>query len=143
MSIGIFTDRQHQPTREEILEVLGPSRAAWESLEETIAQNYRVKTDFGFYGKNYGWALRFRKGGKALLSLYPRQDGFTVQIVLNEPGVQRALEGVLGENARRAIEFANLYPEGRWLFIRIDTDEDIDDVRRLLEIKAKPARRGN
>ena len=138
MSIGSFTDRNHQPTRDEILREIGSSRGAWESLEATITQNYRVKTDFGFYGKNYGWAQRFRKGGKALISLYPRQNGFTVQVVLDETGIQKALEAGLGENTRQAIESANPYPEGRWLFIRIETGEDLADVRRLLEIKAKP-----
>ncbi len=135
MSIGVFTDKANQPTREAMLQAVGASRLAWERLEQFVTQSYRVKTDFSFYGKNYGWALRFRKGGKALLSLYPRKDGFTVQVVLGEAQVQEALQRGLGQNARRAIESATPFAEGRWLFIPIDSDEDVEDVIRLLKLK--------
>jgi hypothetical protein len=135
MSIGIFTDRLHQPTQDEIMDVLASSRAAWEALTQYVSENYRVKADFGFYGKNYGWALRLRKGGKALLSLYPSSDGFTAQVVLDEDAVQQALQENPGENTVRAIQAANPYPEGRWLFVRVESEQDAADVRRLLKLK--------
>jgi hypothetical protein len=134
----MFTDKQRQPAPEEILLALGPSRPAWESLEQYLGENYRLKKDFAFYGKNYGWALRFRKSGKALLSLYPRQGGFTVQIVLGEPQVQQALLSGVGPAARKAIEAANAYAEGRWLFIPVETMQEVEEVKYLLGLKAKP-----
>jgi Protein of unknown function (DUF3788) len=136
MGIGIFIDRLHQPTMEEITAALGPACARWDSLLQQVGDNYRVKTDFGFYGKNYGWALRLRKGGKALLSLYAQQNGFTAQVVLEEAAVQQALQEKMGENIVKAIQSANPYAEGRWLFIRVESEQDAADVRRLLELKA-------
>ncbi len=138
MSIGAFTDKQHPPAEQEILLAIGEARQAWEGLEQYIASNFRVKKDLGFYGKNYGWAVRFRKGGKALLSLYPRQGGFTVQVVLSEPLVQQILLEDIGENTRRAIKAANVYAEGRWLFIQVASQKDVEDIRRLLQLKASP-----
>ncbi len=135
MSIGAFTDKQHQPTAEEIMEMVGASRPAWENLERYVTENYRVKKDFGFYGKNYGWAVRLRKGGKALLSFYPRQGGFTVQVVLGEAQVQQALRADIGQNARRAIEAATPFAEGRWLFIPMETEKDEEDIKYFLKLK--------
>jgi len=140
MSIGAFTDKQHQPTMDAVLDSIGAGRPAWESLDQYISENFRVQRDLRFYGKNYGWAVRVRKGGKALLSLYPRQDGFTVQIVLDESAVQSALRLKLGKNTRRAIEAAHPYPEGRWLFIAVESAKDVTDIKHLLDLKARPSK---
>ncbi len=139
MSVGVFTDKQHQPTMDEIFAVLGDARPMWDQLVEYVSASYRARTDFGFYGKNYGWAQRLRKSGKAVLSLYPRQGGFTAQIVLLEPGVQEALRSSVGPNARHAIASANPYPEGRWLFVDVESDLDVADVKTLLSLKMRPA----
>ena len=135
MSIGAFTDKSSPPTREQVLQTLGPARDTWEALEQFIQEHYPGQAGFRFYGKNYGWALRFRKGGKALLSLYPAQDGFTVQIVVGEAEIQQALERGLGRQARQAIEKATPYAEGRWLYIPVKSRRDLKDVRQLLDIK--------
>jgi hypothetical protein len=139
VGIGTFIDKQRQPTMDEVFAALGDARPAWEHLVEYVSASYRVQSDFRYYGKSYGWAQRIRKGSKALLSLYPRQGGFAVQIVLVESGVQEALRGNLGPNARRAIAAANPYPEGRWLFVDVESDEDVADVKTLLGLKARPA----
>lgn len=138
MGIGVFTDKQHQPAVDEILEVVGSKRLMWEDLIQYVSENYRVYGELRYYGKNYGWAMRFRKGGKALLSLYPKQNGFTAQVVLSEPDIQQALLLELGKNSLQAIEAAHPYPEGRWLFIEIQSNKDIDDLKRLLGFKVRP-----
>ena len=80
MSIGAFTDKNHQPTDTEVFETIGPMLQAWQALVQFIRENYRVQEDFKFmYGEKYGWALRFRTSGKLLTSLYPARKGFTVQ----------------------------------------------------------------
>jgi hypothetical protein len=140
VTIGAFTDKQHQPAIDEVFESLGPTRLAWESLVEHVSAAYRVQSDFRFYGKSYGWAQRIRRCGKALLSLYPRRGGFTVQIVLPESGVQAALLRNLGPSASRAIAAANVYTEGRWLFVDVESAGDVEDVKTLLDLKVRPAR---
>jgi hypothetical protein len=102
--------------------------------------NYRLKSDFAFYGKNYGWALRFRKGGKALLSLYPGQDSFTAQIIVSEAQVEKALSSGLGKKATKIIEEAHPYPEGRWLFIKVESEQDLNDIKQLLIVKSKQSK---
>jgi len=138
MAVGAFVDKERQPTMQEIFVSIGAKRKSWERLAQFIADNYRVKGDFAFYGKNYGWALRFRKGGKALASIYPGKDSFTVQIVLGETLVEKASGLKLGRNVRKVLENAHQFPEGRWLFIRVESQQDITDVQQLLVLKARP-----
>jgi len=141
MTIGIFTDRGHQPTTQEILAAIGSKQPLWESLNSFIADSYKLKSDFAFYGKNYGWALRLRKAGKALLSLYPGPEGFTAQIILGQEQVEKASSLGLSKKAIKIIEDAHPYPEGRWLFIKVESEPDLNDIKKLLAVKSQPAKK--
>ncbi len=89
------------------------------------------------YGKRYGWAVRFRLTGKLLTSLYPNLNHFVAQIILNTNQLLEVKNAKLHENSQRAIEEANLYPEGKWLFIFVKTADDAEDVKHLLELKRR------
>lgn len=140
MAIGAFTDKLHQPAMTEILASIGSKRQLWENLTSFIGDSYRLKSDFAFYGKNYGWALRFRKAGKALLSLYPGQESFTAQIIISQAQAEKVLSSGLSKKASKIIEEAHPYPEGRWLFIKIESEQDLNDVKRLLIVKSKQSK---
>ncbi len=141
MSIGVFTDNKHQPTEDELLEVIGPKLSAWQELVQFIRENYPCDEDFKFlYGKKYGWALRFRIRGNLLTSLYPSEEGFIVQINLSQAAIEQAQRMRLGENVQEAIARANPYPEGRWLFISVRSADDIRAIQQLLALRAEPKR---
>jgi len=135
MPVGAFVEKQHQPTMREVFASIGSKKGLWENLERFVAENYQSKRDFAFYGKNYGWALRFRKAGKALLSMYPGEGSFTAQIVLGETPAKKASSLRLGRNARSVLGRAHQFPEGRWLFIRVSSKQDLRDIQQLLLLK--------
>ena len=137
MPIGTFTDKEHKPTTAEIVAAIGSKRPLWENLTSFIEDSYRLKSDFAFYGKNYAWALRFRKVGKALLSLYPGQESFTAQIVISETQVKKALSSGLSRKTNKIIEDAHPYPEGRWLFIKVESEQDLNDIKQFLMVKSQ------
>jgi hypothetical protein len=139
MFIGIFTDKQHQPMMQEVLAAIGSQRALWEKLIRFVAENYRSRSDFRFYGKNYGWAVRFRVRGKAFLSMYPGKDSFTAQIVLGQDEIEKTSSLALGDNVRRILKEAHAYPEGRWIFIGVDSERELNDVQQLLVLKFRPS----
>jgi hypothetical protein len=137
MAIGEFVDKQYRPTMKEMFEAIGPKKELWEKLHRFVTDNYRVKQDLAFYGKNYGWAIRFRKGGKTLLSIYPANGRFTVQIIVGETHAKKASSLKLGKKVRNALENAHPFPEGRWLFIRVASRKDVTDVEKLLLLKER------
>ena len=86
MSYGAFTDKKHQPTEAGIQASIGSQLSAWQELIRFIRENYPSDEDFRFlYGKQYGWALRFRIRGQLLTSLYPADEGFTVRSISAPP----------------------------------------------------------
>jgi hypothetical protein len=138
MSVGIFTERKHQPTDAEIRQAIGPKLSLWQTLLRFIRDQYPVQEDFKFlYGKNYGWARRFRIKGQLLTSLYPTNGGFTAQVNLSSEAVEKAQGMKLGKNVQQAIERAHAYPEGRWLFIPVESEKDLRDIQRLLALRAE------
>ena len=42
-----------------------------------------------------------------------------------------------GRNVQLAIERAHPYPEGRWLFIPVESENDLQDIRQLLALRAE------
>jgi hypothetical protein len=141
MSVGAFTDKHYRPTDDEVLEMVGPMAAVWRVLIQHLREGYPAEEDFKFlYGKNYGWALRFRIRGKLLASLYPAAGGVTVQVNLGPEAVQQALSMALGENVRGVIERATAYSEGRWLFIPVLGEQDLRDVKALIALRAETKR---
>jgi hypothetical protein len=140
MAIGAFTDKEHKPTAAEVVAAIGSKQQLWENLTNFIGDNYRLKSDFAFYGKNYGWALRLRKAGKALLSLYPGQGSFTAQIIVSQAQTEKALSSGLSGKTNKIIEEAHPYPEGRWLFIKVESEQDLNDVKQLLTVKSQRAK---
>ena len=139
MSVGAFTDRKQRPTEDAIREAIGARLPVWQELIHFLRAAYQTSEDLVFlYGKNYGWALRFRVRGKLLTSLYPARGGFTVQINLSRVAVERVQSMKLGERAREAFARAKLYPEGKWLFLPVESAEDVRDIRQLLVLKLEP-----
>lgn len=141
MSVGEFSDKKYQPSEIEIREAIGSKFSLWCDLIRFIRGHYAVEEDFRFlYGRNYGWGWRFRVKGQLLTSLYPRKDGFAAQVNLSPLAIEKAEGMKLGRNVQQAIAAARPYPEGRWLFITVETRGDMKDVQRLLALRAETKR---
>lgn len=141
MSIGVFVDKKNQPSEDEIHQAISSKLSEWQELIQFIRDKYPSDEDFKFlYGKKYGWALRFRNRGQLLTSLYPTEGGFTVQINLGTAAIEQAQNMNLGENVGEVIAKATPYPEGRWLFIPVKSEDDIRDIHQLLALRVETKR---
>jgi len=135
-SFSYFVDRGKEPSREGVRTVLGKACAAWDELEGHLAEVYGLKGSFHFmYGKRYGWALHFRRGGRLILAMYPNQGHLTVQVVLGRAQVARAMARSLPSRISRVLRAAKEYPEGRWLFVPVSSRQSAREVRSLIALK--------
>jgi hypothetical protein len=141
MSVGCLLDKSQAPSPEEIQTVLGPVFPFWERLTQFIAATYAIPPDLSFGGKNYGWNLWYRKGGKSLVSLFPQQNGFVAQVVLGKEQVEKALILPLGDKVGTLVRETPQLHDGKWLWIPVTCPADAADVERLLLIKRRPVTR--
>ncbi len=138
MTIGLFADKEYQPTETAVLKALGPKQPLWKELTQFIADNYPIPGEWNFGGKNYGWNLWYRKSGKTLVTLYPQKDYFVAQIVLGKDQVEQALNLKLGKNVGTVLTETPQLHDGRWLFIKVKIEKDIKDIQQLLQVKQRP-----
>jgi hypothetical protein len=138
MSIGIFIDKDHQPTTEEVSRVHGSRQPLWARLAQFISDNYQMSGDLVYGGQKYGWNVRYRKGGKTLVNLYPQQRYFVAQIVLGKDQAQQASALNFGKRARQVFDDASQLHDGKWLFIEVRSQQEAKDIEQLLQIKKRP-----
>ncbi len=132
-------DENHQPNNNEILKTIG-KKSAWNKLQKYIDDNYNFSPETVFYGKKYGWTIRYRKSGKTFVSLFPEKGAFTVLIVLGKKEVEKTLSIIdeLSSNVRDLIINTEQLHDGCWLWIRIQKLAEIMDIMKLLNVKKKP-----
>jgi hypothetical protein len=115
----------------------------WSSLREHLATHYDHTPELDFGGKKYGWAIRYRKSRKTLITLFPERGGFTVLIVLGrqEAVKANAAPDELSSNVREILESTKQLHDGRWLWIRPTCKADIESIKALLSAKRRPKQR--
>jgi hypothetical protein len=135
-----WLDRDREPSEAEIEAALGEAAPAWAELLRYLAAAYALEPEVVFGGRNYGWALRYRKGGRPLCTLYPEQGGFTALVVLGAAEVAKALtlEETLSPGAWACLANATQYHDGRWLWLGLPDGATVADVRQLLATKRRP-----
>jgi len=136
VSHGAFTERASRPDEAEVEAVLGEAALLWTQLSAFVESSLRVRSEWKFYGKNYGWALAFKKSGRAVVSLYPDVGSFTAQVILKDDRIALVPEGLMIPELRAAIESADPYAEGRWIFLVVSSSRELEVVKKLIEIRA-------
>lgn len=133
-------DKEHPPTPKEMLQTVGSASALWLALRQFLAMSYDIVPETVFGGKKYGWTVHYRKGGRTLCDLYPEQNAFTVLVVLGKAEAAQALDRLneFSPQVRSIIENTPPLHDGRWLWIRPSSLDDIACIETLLTLKRKP-----
>jgi hypothetical protein len=133
---------------EEIVSLLGSSKSAWEKLIGYIRFHYvmdELWTTGVSTGKlsNYRDELKFRRGGKTLVTLYVREGFFKVCIVFgkDERAKFEEKQSEFSDTICKLYADTDTYHDGKWLGIDVYHMTLIADIICLLNIKRKPNRK--
>ncbi len=87
-----------------------------------------------------GWNIKFKKAGKTLCTIYPREGYFTVMVVVGTKEKAR-VEAILPECSADLQSIYDQTKEGngqRWLMIDVEDKESLyDNLLRLIRIRRK------
>ena len=134
-------EKENAPSDKEIVKFIGkPSSNDWIELNDFLQTYYDFVPETVFYGKKYGWTIRYRKSGKILCSLFPEVGGFTVLIVLGKQEVEKTekIHSDFSTDLKTLFDSTEQLHDGRWLWIRMPDSASIKDIKKLLQIKRKP-----
>ncbi len=98
----------------------------------------REKIEFSSCSWEPGWNIKFKKSGKNLCTLYPRESYFTVLVVIGARE-KEAAELILPDCTDRLQEIYRQTKEGngqRWLMVDIEDDDEVyRDMLRFIELR--------
>jgi len=132
-------------TYEQVKAMLGNASLAWEKLVGHIRFFYVMDElwDEGNPTHKHYNNLRFRRGGKTLITLCIREGYFIACIVLGKSEREKfdGQRGTFGEIVCKVYDETDTYHDGKWLGFDVCDESLIDDIIRLLPIKRKPNRK--
>ena len=137
MAFERMLNGSEKPTDNDIINTIGANLNLWIEMCNYLNENYNFLPELVYYGKKYGWTIRYRKSGKTLCSLFPERGAFTVLIVLGKKEVEKTISMMdkLNSKVRTLIENAEQLRDGRWLWIRVLTKDDMESIKLLLNAK--------
>jgi len=139
MSLSIFDDESHQPTKEDLKEKIAANYSVWERIVDHCHKSYSdIAEEWAFSGKKYGWSCRIVSKKRRLLYLIPCDGFFKVGIVFGEKATENALSSkTLSSDVIEIINSARVYAEGRGFRIDVYDETILEDIFELLAIKVK------
>ena len=113
----------------------------WEEFCGYMEETYgvRPRVEFSKCGMEYGWNAKFKKGSRALCTVYPREGWFTAMVVVGRrerPALEAALPTLCPE-LRQLWENTAEGNGQRWLMIGLeDRDGQYEDAKRIIALRA-------
>ena len=132
------------PTMDALADSMGDAKPLWLRLTDHLTDAYAVKPKLTYSvcsGKP-GWNVKYQKSGKALGTFYPEDGAFSVLIVVGNKQ-DAAMQAILPELTYGTAEMyrtaGDYMKMGKWLMLRVDTPEVLEDVKKIIAVKLEKA----
>lgn len=131
-------DKEYCPTLEEFAEYINNPVFLSFCADIKTKHNCKEKIEFSSCSWEYGWNIKFKKSGKSLCTIYPREGYFTVLVVIGQKE-KGAVEAVLQKFTPEVRDIYMQMKTGngqKWLMINLeDKDERYSDIFQLIDIR--------
>lgn len=132
-------DKNNQPTIEAISEYIRNPVFMQFCLEIKNTYKCNERIEYSSCSWEKGWNIKFKKAGKNLCTIYPRECDFTVMVVIGAKE-KASVEAILPECTAELSDIFNQTKEGngqRWLMIDLEDKENLyNDVLCLIQIRS-------
>lgn len=114
------------------------------NLQAWLEDSYQAlpSIEFSRCAMDRGWNLKYKKGSKSLCVLYVRAGWFTAMVTLGAKQLAEleVLLSTFSPSFRKLYEKTPLFNGGKWLVVDVKEPEQLEDVQRLILLKAKPVK---
>lgn len=131
-------NKNSRPTIEEISEYVRNSVFMQFCLEMKNTYQCSEKIEYSACSWEKGWNIKFKKAGKTLCTIYPKECYFTVMIVVGSKE-KASVEAILPECTAELQKIYHQTKEGngqKWLMIDLEDKENLyNDLLRIIQIR--------
>ena len=137
---------EYQPSDDQIKEFV--ETPLWDDLADHIQQTYKVQPKLAYSrcamdnGSWKGWNVKYKKGGRSLCTLYPKQGYFIslVSIGFRELNEAELLMPICTGYTQNLFEQAVSGHTGKMLAIDVTNEGILHDVKELIALRLEPKR---
>ena len=136
-----FLNRDHEPSDSEYEKEMGKRVfKTYQKLNDYLKSAYEIDPIQDSGGKKYGWNYKYRKGSKTICTLFPEKKAFTVLVTLGKNDLEKLKPDFkkLSPELQKLVKDTHHYHDGKWLWIRVPTAANINDIKLLTSLKRKP-----
>ena len=138
MPLSALADKSHEPTDDDLRDVLGKAFEVWTGLIASVDKRIGpVSQVWGYTSKTTGWGLRLKQKDRIILYMTPQRGRFLVSFALGEKAVAAARGHGLSADILKAIDGAPRYAEGRGLRVEVSDKRQVSDLVRIAQIKSE------
>jgi hypothetical protein len=138
MPLSALADKLHEPTDDDLRNVLGKAYGVWTNLiGEVDTRVGPLSQVWGYTSKTTGWGLRLKQKDRIILYMTPQAGRFLVSFALGEKAVAAAHRAGLSATLIEAIDAAPRYAEGRGLRLEVSGKRQVPGLVALAQIKSE------
>jgi hypothetical protein len=138
MNTDFLLDKTKEPDESAVAEMIAENAGLWIKLKTFLNENAGpVKEEWKFYGAKSGWTMKALLGKRNLFFMKPEESAFMVAFVFGDKAVNEVEKSNLPENIKTELTEAKKYMEGKGLRVYVKTNDDLEIVKKLVEIKVK------
>ncbi len=134
---SIFTDKNAVPTSADLQLALGNSFQFWQELEVFAKKSYPGYVEEWSFSPKFGWSYRLKDSKRVIVYLLPRDNFFKVAFVFGEKATNTITDSAVSEAIKKELLSAKVYAEGRGIRLVVTSDNNVADIKSLIEIKIK------
>lgn len=135
-------DAEHEPSGSQTKEFV--ATPLWDALDNHLQHNYKVKPKLFYSGCSMdkgiwkGWNVKYKKSGKALCTLYPKQGYFLalVPVGLREMNEVELLMPLCTEYTQNLYQQTISGHHGKSLAFDVRNNSILDDMKKLIALRA-------
>jgi len=136
MAVSVFEDKDTRPDDKMLAKALGKSNRLWQDIKKHLAAEYgELIEEWKFYGSKSGWILKTLRKKRNLFFFIPLKGSFHISFVFGEKAVAVVEESSLPQELITELKNARKYAEGRGLRIDVKSPADVENIKKLVEIK--------
>jgi len=111
----------------------------FESLCSYLEETYQCKpiVEFSKCSMQYGWNIKYKKGGRSLCTLYPQEGSFLALVVIGqrESAEAELLLPFLTDYVQQLFAQTKTGMGQKWLMIEVASTEVLEDVKQLITLR--------